>query len=409
MRVFISVFLVLISYTVWAQSEKLSLEQALESALKNNSGIKAAAFDIELQRQLKKTSFDLPKTNVSLLYGQYNSYAKNDNNLTITQAIPFTSLGSQGALNRALLASSERRKSVSENELIFQVKQVYYQIAYEQARQKLLLRQDSIYEGFFKASALRFKTGEANLLEKTTAEAQRNDVKNRLRQNESTILGWRTQLKTLLNSNGLPEISKASLDELVVQLPFDTAVVATNPSLALARQQVEVAKADKRFQSAKFAPDLLIGYFNQTLIDVVNTENGAIATGANRFTGFQVGLSIPLWFVPHQGRAKAADFGLRAAQSNLKNYHIGLTGLWQQAEQQYIKNKNSLEYYKTSALPNANLILQQSQIAFNQGEVGYVEYLLGVRNALTLQEAYLQTLNDYNQTVIYIEFLSGTK
>jgi len=409
MRILIITIFCFSSLAGLAQSEKLSVEQAINLALKNNLGIKAATYEVESQKQLKKTSFDLPKTNVSLLYGQYNGYPKNDNNLTISQAIPFTALGSQGALNRSMFAASQMKKAVTENELVFQVKQVYYQIAYEQARRSLLMQQDSIYEGFLKSASLRYKTGESNLLEQTTAETQRNDIRNQLRQNEGDILVLRTQLKTLLNSSALPDISESSLNELSVQEFPDTTALSANPAMAYMRQQVEIAKNEKRFENAKFAPDLLLGYFSQTLIDAVNTENGAVATSGDRFSGFQIGLSLPLWFVPHQGRAKAASYRQQAAQSNYENFQITLQGQWQQAAQQYSKNRNSLEYYKTSALPNADLILKQSQIAFRGGEIGFAEYLLGVRNAISLKEGYLKTLNDYNQSIIYIEFLSGSK
>lgn len=409
MKKSIILILSLSSFAAMGQSGKFTLEQAVDVALKNNSGIKAAAYEVEYQKQLKKTSFDLPKTNVSLLYGQYNSYSKNDNNITVSQAIPFTALGSQGALNRALVASTELKKTATENELVYQVKQVYHQLAFAQARHDLLLQQDSIYEGFLKSASLRYKTGESNLLEQTTAETQRNEVKNQLRQNEATLMVLRTQLKTLLNTEELPDISESVLREVEFNESPDTTALAANPSLAYMRQQVEVAQSQKKVEAAKFAPDLLVGFFTQTLIGAINTENGAIATGSDRFTGFQVGVSIPLWFVPHQGRVKAAEFNRQATQSNYQYYQTTLKGQLQQAAQRYVQNKNSLTYYRTSALPNADLILKQSAIAFRNGEIGYVEYFLGLRNALTIKEGYLQTLNDYNQSIIYIEFLSGNK
>lgn len=409
MKKSIILILSLSSFAAMGQSGKFTLEQAVDVALKNNSGIKAAAYEVEYQKQLKKTSFDLPKTNVSLLYGQYNSYSKNDNNITVSQAIPFTALGSQGALNRALVASTELKKTATENELVYQVKQVYHQLAFAQARHDLLLQQDSIYEGFLKSASLRYKTGESNLLEQTTAETQRNEVKNQLRQNEATLMVLRTQLKTLLNTEELPDISESALREVEFNESPDTTALAANPSLAYMRQQVEVAQSQKKVEAAKFAPDLLVGFFTQTLIGAINTENGAIATGSDRFTGFQVGVSIPLWFVPHQGRVKAAEFNRQATQSNYQYYQTTLKGQLQQAAQRYVQNKNSLTYYRTSALPNADLILKQSAIAFRNGEIGYVEYFLGLRNALTIKEGYLQTLNDYNQSIIYIEFLSGNK
>ena len=182
MRIVIITLLGFSSLAGFAQSERLSAKQAIDVALKNNIGIKTAAYKVESQRQLKKTGFDLPKTSISLQYGQYNSFAKNDNNIMITQSIPFAVLGSQSSLNRSLLASSELKKAFTENELVYQVKQVYYQLAFVKARHGLLLQQDSIYEGFLKSASLRYKTGETKLLEQATAETQRNEVKNQLRQ-----------------------------------------------------------------------------------------------------------------------------------------------------------------------------------------------------------------------------------
>lgn len=392
-----------------AQSGKLTVQQAIDVALKNNQGIKAASFEVEYQKQLKKTSFDLPKTNITFMKGQYNSYAKSDNNVTVLQTIPFAALGSQGSLNRSLLASTELKKAASENELVYQVKQVYYQLAFTQSRYNLLLQQDSIYEGFLKAASLRYKTGESNLLEQATAETQRNEVKNQLRRGEADIRVLRTQLKTLLNTDALPEIAENVLTEIDAgELPDSTDLVS-NPALAFRRQQVEVAKSLKRVESAKFAPDLSVGFFSQTLIGTTNPESGAISSGNDRFTGFQVGLSIPLWFVPHQGRVKAAAYNQQAAQSSYQYYQVTLNGQMNQAIQQFTKNKSSLEYYRSSALPNSELILRQSGTAFRNGEIGYTEYLIGVRNAISIKEGFLQTLNEYNQSVIYIEFLSGNK
>ncbi|MBX2956329.1 MAG: TolC family protein [Cyclobacteriaceae bacterium] len=403
--------LFLLMTLIGKSQQLLTLEQAIESALQKNEGVQAASYNIESQKALKKTGFDLPKTNVSLLYGQYNSYAKNDNNLTVTQTIPFTVFGSQGALNRSLVASSELKKAATENELIFQVKQVYYQLAFLRAKQKLLEQQDSIYGGFLKAASLRYKTGEANLLEQATAESQRNEVRNLLSKNQADQLVIRNQLKTLINSEELPDITDAELNQISFSNTPDSVAVQANPSARYMQQQMQVAKNEKKVEAAKAAPEVMLGFFTQTLIGIQDTESGsgAIASSSDRFTGFQVGLSIPLWFVPQQGRVKAAEYNRQAAESNYHYYHKTLQGQYQQAMQEYTKNKNSLEYYTTSALPNAELILKQTLLAFSNGEIGYAEYLLGVQKAIAIKEGHLQTLNDYNQSIIYIEFLSGNK
>lgn len=393
-----------------SQDTVLSIKEAIDQAIRNNGKLNAANLEVESQKELRKTSFDLPKTDVALLYGQYNSYVRNDNNITITQSIPFTAFGSQGSLNRSMIASSELSASATENEIIYKVKQAYYQLAFVMARRALLLQQDSLYEGFLKSASLRYKTGETNLLEQTTAQVQSNEVKNQLRINESEMLVLRTQLKTLLVSESLPEIEEG--EGRLVTLQFnatpDTNALTSNPSLSFMRQQIEVAKGKKKVEAAKMAPEFFVGFFSQTLIGTPY-DDGTVANSSNRFTGFQIGLSIPLWFAPHQGRVKAAEFNKLAAQSNYDYFRTSLQGQLEQAAQQYVKNKNSLAYFNESALPNADLILKQSQAAFRGGEIGYAEFLLSLRNAIDIREGYLITLNDFNQSIIYIEYLSGNK
>ena len=397
--------------SVRAQQTPLTVQQAIESAIKNNEGIRAAEFEVDAQRQMKKTSVDLPKTGVSLMYGQYNSYARNDNNITVSQSIPLTVFGSQRSLNRSMLAASEFRKAASENELSFQVRQVYYDILYLLSRQSLLRQQDSLYQGFFKAASLRYKTGESTLLEQATAETQLNETKNQLAKNAADLVVVRTRLKTLLNSDVLPLVDEEAAQELSFDGVLDTAAIQSNPALAVSRQQVVVAADQKKVESAKAGPDILIGAFSQTLIGAVDTESGSarLATSGDRFTGLQAGLSIPLWFAPHQGRVKAAEFNRKASERSYNYYQKQLVGEYQQAYENYLKNRSSLQYYKESALPNAELIIKQAQLAFQNGEAGYAEYLLGVQRAITVKEGYIATLNDYNQSIIYLTFLSGTK
>lgn len=288
------------------------------------------------------------------------------------------------------------------------MKRVYYELVFTNERKKLLQSQDSIFEGFLKAASLRYRTGETNLLEQATAQAQRNEVKNQLLRIESDINRLQNQLRTLINSDHLPEISHQTLDPLNVGSVVDSSALSANPALARARQQIEVANREKRNESAKAAPELRLGFFSQTLIGVPD-QDGALATSGDRFAGFQVGISLPLWIGPHRGRVKAAEYRKRAEENRYEQYEMSLSNEFSQALQRYENDKNSLEYYRSSALPNADLIMKQSQAAFREGEIGYTEFLLGLRNAIAIREAYLQTLNDYNQSIIYLEYLSGNK
>ncbi|HYG19962.1 MAG TPA: TolC family protein [Ohtaekwangia sp.] len=405
MKTCIIFLLLLFPLTVFSQEVVLTVDQAIAEALKNNESIKAAIAESAALHALKGASFDLPKTEVALLYGQYNSDAKNDNNITVSQSIPFSVFGSQASLDKTRAKAGELKKSVTAHDIVYQVKQTYHQLKFAKARHRLLLQQDSIYEGFLKSAALRYETGETNLLEKTTAQVQRDDVKNQLRQIEMQIVLLKTQMKTLCGLQAMPDVTGDDLTALRPENIPDT--VNLNPSLPYMRQLVNVAERERKVQSSRLAPDLTVGFFSQTLIGTAQSESGDVATKRDRFTGLQVGIALPLWFFSQRSRVRAAGYNQQAQQSNL-NYHASvLQGNLAQAVQQLQANQRSLDYYTHSALPNATMILRQSQAAFREGEIGYAEYLMSIRNSIGIQEGHLKTLNDYNQNVLYLLYLTG--
>lgn len=386
----------------------LTLDQVIDSARVHNASLKSAALELEAQRALKKTAIDLPKSNVSLLYGQYNSFARSDNSLTITQTIPMTVFGSQRSLNHALVVGSELKQAIAEHELIYQLRQVFYQLTYLANVHDLLQQRDSIYSGFARAAALRYQTGESNLLEHTTAETQRDETRDLLARNEAEQISWRQQLAVLMNNNGLPVVEPMREARLVPFHDRDSTLTQRNPSVAYMRQQVDIMKKQKGVETARSAPDLIVGYFNQTLIGVENLETGRLASGSDRFTGLHVGIAIPLWFSPQVGRLRSAEYARQASQASYQQVEKNARGQYARAWQDYDKNVKSLSYYETSGLPNAERILAQSQAAFRAGEVSYAEFLMGVQRALSVKEGYYAALNNLNQSVISLDYLSGT-
>jgi len=187
-------------------------------------------------------------------------------------------------------------------------------------------------------------------------------------------------------------------------------MILHNPSLEYFRQQVEIADRKRQVESAKALPDFLVGYFNQTLIGNQTVNNQDVYFGSNkRFQGFIVGVNIPLWFGPYAARVQAARYNTKAETANYEAFQGNIRRQFDIARQEFLKSKNNLEYYKTSASPNAALITKQSQLSYQKGEIGYAEHLLNLRQALTIGQNYLLAMNQYNQTIIYIEYLTGIK
>ncbi len=289
----------------------LSLSEVLQTAIANNPNLKAADLQTQQDRALQGASWSIPKTTFSLTHGQYNSIYENDNQFNVSQSLAFpTVYSSQKKLAHDRIASSDWMRTATQNELVQQVKSTWYFLSLEKNKRLLFLEQDSINQRFARAASLRYQTGESNLLEKATAEAQVAEIKVRLDQSASDIEIYKTRLKTLLNLSEDIDIRADTLKALVVDLPMDIATIRGNPTLAWFRQQIELAESEKSVERSRLMPDLTFGYFNQSLNGPNQDKNGTPVeyTSGDRFTGFQVGVAIPLLGAKSQASAiKAAD------------------------------------------------------------------------------------------------------
>ena len=64
-----------------------------------------------------------------------------------------------------------------------------------------------------------------------------------------------------------------------------------------------------------------------------------------------------------------------------------------------------MAYYQNTALPNAKSIVSNASKAYQNGDIGYLEYATALQTNLEIQRAYLEAINSLNQTVISIQFL----
>jgi cobalt-zinc-cadmium resistance protein CzcA len=390
-------------------TKTISVDDAISTALKNNLEMQSQQLNVQSSITLKKSTFELPKTNVNFQFGQYNSINQ-DKAFQVSQSIPFpTYFTAKSGLYKAELQSSEFQKQATANEIKAQVQYWYYQLQYLQTAKNQLLSLDSLYNDFVSAATLRYKTGETNLLEKTTAETKRGQLSQLLIQNETDFATAYNSLKTLMNTSEEFAIdNNGNFQPLVLSSSFDTTLLANNPSLKVLYQQAVFAEQNKKLETASTLPDFNVGYFNQSLIGV-QTINGADVNfdGSKRFQGFNVGISIPITFFSNASKIKSLDYKQQALQKEAENGKLLLQNKLQNAFQQYNQNLSQYNYYKTTALPNADIIISTAKVGFKSGDIGYIEYLQALQTATDVQLSYLQSVNQINQSIININFLTN--
>ncbi|WP_179225536.1 TolC family protein [Hymenobacter mucosus] len=374
----------------------LSLQQALQTGLGQSLLVQTGTLEVQRQRALSRTGYDVPRTVIDYQYGQISGpLADQSVNIVQQSALP----GVYSATRRLLesqVSTAEQRVRSQRRELARTIGSTYYELLLSYQRAALLRRQDSLYRRAARAARIRYQTGETNRLEQVSAEARSRELQNRLALTRTGILVQRQQLGTLLNLGQPATIDTAAA--LVAPLaPTDTAglSVGSNPTLALLEQEAEVSRRQTRVEQLRRLPDVRVGYFNQT----INKERG--------FQVAQAGVALPLLGGVQKGRIQAARIGEQTAAAQLQYATAQLAGQLRGMRQQLAQARTSLTYYEQTALPQARLILDTAEKSFRAGDIEYVEYVVNTEPAWQIRLAYLDQVRQYNELVLMLQALTG--
>jgi len=379
--------------------QQVTLEDALRWAGNQNLAMKDADLDIQYSEALSKGTFDPSKAVISADFGKINDPVTDDNAISLSQSFSFPTVYSrQAALGKQQVKSSWLRKNIRRRELEKEVKQAWYKLAYLKQKKRLLKRQDSTFADFLHAADVRYKTGETNRLEQANATAEVMRVQTRIRQNEADIRAAQNRLATLLNMDQPVGVISDTLRPRDVNIMLlNSSEQNNNPTVQYLGQQIAVQEAKERLEASKLLPDIQFSVNSQTF-------NGI---GSGRYFVYGVGLSFPLFSRAQTQQIKAAGIAASKARLHQARYEKNLKGTLVAASENFQKYAQSLDYYKGHALSQAQLILSNAQAGYKSGGIGYVEYIQSLNQALSIQNDYLDIVNQYNLSVIELEYLSG--
>lgn len=376
----------------------ITLKAATDTALKNNLSLKNERLKAEYQQKIIKTSKILPSANVLGEFGQINSYYV-DAKLGITQTMSFPKVyASQKTLLTEEWKISVLNTGVKEALLKKQVAQVYNNLLHLQGKKRLLLKIDSIFAEFLRKATLRFNKGESNVLEKVTAENQRGQIGLQLSQLQQDMELQQIQFQLLLNSNTVfvPDENEIKMN---IVGNADTSLLQ-HPAMQYLKQQQQIAAAATQVEKLKLLPDLTFGY---NIMGMKGTSaNNKTYNSVPQFQSLQIGLGIPIFTSGQKAKISAA----KANEAVVANeYEVNLKTLetaYKTAFAQYQKNIETIQYFETTALKNADIITTTASKQFLGGDINYLEWVLLVNQAVSIQSEYIEAVKNRNTTIIEI-------
>ncbi|MFT3827610.1 MAG: CusA/CzcA family heavy metal efflux RND transporter [Chitinophagaceae bacterium] len=386
----------------------ITLQQALDTAMANNASIKVFQTQVKYAQALKRDNLDIDKTMLSAEYGKFNSL-QNDNRISLGQSIQFpTVYKRQAAINKTHIAISETNLKQRQLEVKAFVKQTFYQLLVLQQKRKLLLEADSVYANFLSKAAQRFQVGEADVLEKTTAENQRVQIASQLQNLETDYVVQLNNLNTLLNSSTRFEPAGDSAIYAINTLP-DTAQLALSPVLQAQKQQILLAEQQQKLEKSKLLPSLSAAVNSSTIKGWQTTDQNTekYFDGSRRFNSVSVGVGIPIFSGAQRDRIKAAGVLMKQREQEFDLTRQELNRNVQNAMFVYGQHLKLIRRYHSTLLPNASAILDAASRKLNAGEIGYLDWVILVNQALQIRGEYLGSIQQLNDAAFEIEKLSS--
>tara|TARA_R110000851_G_scaffold221246_5_gene374043 strand:- start:7708 stop:12141 length:4434 start_codon:yes stop_codon:yes gene_type:complete len=374
--------------------QAISLEEAKEMAIQNFPQLKAAQLEIESEVVLRKTAFDFGNTQIFTgkeevgngSDGVYTQIGVQQQGIDIFGVMP------RLKLQKERTALAENALELSTIEVEREVSRAWASVYTSKRTFQVYIKMDSIFNDIERAARIRYETEATSKLEYLATSNQANEVKIQLEQS------YRNYLKSLLRLNlwfvsdtiyDVPDLPAEALDE---PLNFLLDSLENHPSLQVSEQRINVARAVTRERKSEFLPKFQGQYARQK----INGQSG--------FFQYQIGIQIPLIFGPELGRTQEAKVNRQIAEQNFYQDKIKLETAYKNMREDYIKWRNSWNYYRDEALPLAKEQQDGSVLAFKEGAIDYVTFLQNIRDAIRIEVNAWSAFNDYLDSRYQLEY-----
>jgi len=386
---------------LWAQTP-LSLADALGTALKQNGGLVAAQQQVLSTQVLERTAITLDATQFQYQGGGISA-KKYDHMVTVQQTVAWPGLyTAQGKYLEAQTAAAATLPQDVRNELGYAVQATYLRLCFLLVRQRLAQNQADLMASLATAEAAKYKAGAINQVTAAAATLRQQQLQTEATALDLDIAAAQRQLGLLLGTpDGGPYLPDTAAFYAVAPAPAavltDAAPdVSQNTLLLQQNRQLDALRAAVGVEVAKLRPSFSAGYFFQTIEQV------------SPFQGFMVGVNVPLWMRPQRARIESAQLAVTAATTQLGYQQQAVQTQAAAQQDELLKQRQRLDFYLQTGLPQAQLVLKAATTAYQAGELDLTAYLLLVNDAQATRVAYLDALLAYHNARLGLSRILGT-
>ena len=364
-----------------------SIDAVLRSIEANNKELQANN-QLTVSKKLEaKLDNNLPDPSVSYVHQYGNREGMGiQGELVASQSFDFPSVYVQkNKLAKSKAASFDRQGAEFRQQILLQAKEICLDLVLLNQQRALLDQRRQNAEQLAELYAMRLETGDANILETNKIDLELLNAKTEARMNESARIAKLQELATLnggiaidfTDTTYMSDGDILSFEELCAE------AVTSNPQLLTLKSEQVAARRQLSVNKSKSLPSFELGYRMNT------------ATGGERFNGFLVGISIPLF--SNRNNVKQAKAQALYTDLQLESTTTTVESELHQLYNQSVALKTSMDEYNTVLKSQNSLALLNK--AIQTGQISMLEYFVDVTPFYQSMQNYLQLQNEYQKVM----------
>lgn len=381
------ILITLLVSSILSANAQHSIDAVLKSIEANNKELQANSLLTVSKKLEAKLDNNLPDPSVSYVHQYGNREGMGmQGELVASQSFDFPSVYVQkNKLAKSKAISLDHQSAEFRQQILLQAKEICLDLVLLNQQKALLDQRRQNAEQLAELYAMRLETGDANILETNKIDLELLNAKTEARMNESARIA---KLQELANLNGgisieFTDTTYAPADNILSFEEICTEAVTSNPRLMTLKSEQVAARRQLSVNKSKGLPGFELGYRLNT------------ATGGERFNGFLVGVSIPLFSNRNnvkQAKAQSLYTDLQM-ESTTTTVESELHSLYNQS----VALKTSMDEYDTVLKSQNSLALLNK--AIQTGQISMIEYFVDVTTYYQSMQNYVQLQNEYQKVI----------
>lgn len=398
--IFLPVMLFLYISVTAQENSNLTIDKAVNIALKNNPEITSFK-ELILSKKAEKKHIWLPEDLVFVSENERIPIGSPVNDAVvkkygIIQKIDFPyKLYLRFKNSGEILKSLEERLKIINLDVIYEVSEVFHRIEMFNLIIDYLQQNLEILKDFLEKSEKKYEAGETAYLEVLKSRVEMQKGKTELENFKNRLKLEYEKLDYLIFSD---EENNTSISSGLNYEPFVLDVekcriqaLKSHPAILEIQYLVNSAAIEKNLAKWEIMPDISLGYLKQKI-------------AGEKFWVFKAEASLPIWF-PFKNKNKIAEksHDYKSVEIEYENVKKKLELEIDNAANDLNTAQKNVNLYKEGILKESGEIYEKAVKGYEEGEYGYLDLLEAQRTLIKMRIEYARILFEYKIAVLRLK------